>query len=440
MAPEREEAGLISGCIPFSHSTGRQLIRGLDNWKKINKEELLKPDARTSTRLTNFGYGSIMNGNVTVTSLTLLMGTEMPTNDSYAVLGGNESDNRTGPSPVQSSPEYLLAWVTVANVLVFITGVFGNTLVIIVVSRVREMKTATNFCLMNLSIADLLVLLICQPAALLEFFCYEKWMLGDFMCRLVSFLENFVTHASIMIILAVSLGRFFAVAHPLRTYSSGSKSKAMLIMVVIWIVVLAVTSPFLVMAHTTEEYHFIYQEYVSICITPINQNWKTVYMVIIFCCFFVVPMALLVFLYTFIIYKVVKDTMMSGDVKDSAKVQSNNSRKQLVSMLIGIIVLFFSCLLPFRIVALWQIFTPLEKVRSMGVEQYQNLMAFVRLLIYVNSAGNPIIYNIYSQKFRNSFRKALVCGSKNDLSNAMRRTTVTNYSYVKSDVSQVDYV
>nr|KAG5692274.1 hypothetical protein BaRGS_007182 [Batillaria attramentaria] len=75
--------------------------------------------------------------------------------------------------PVFTMPVYLLAWVTLANVLVFVTGVVGNTLVILVVTLVRDMKTATNLCLMNLSIADLLVLLICQPSALTEFYAEE---------------------------------------------------------------------------------------------------------------------------------------------------------------------------------------------------------------------------------------------------------------------------
>ncbi|CAG5122959.1 unnamed protein product, partial [Candidula unifasciata] len=72
-------------------------------------------------------------------------------------------------------------WVTIANILVFLVGVTGNLLVIIVVLCVREMKTATNLCLMNLSVADLLVLLICQSSALLEFFFNEIWLLGDAM-------------------------------------------------------------------------------------------------------------------------------------------------------------------------------------------------------------------------------------------------------------------
>ncbi|GFO23869.1 orexin receptor type 1, partial [Plakobranchus ocellatus] len=78
-------------------------------------------------------------------------------------------------------PEYILVWVIAANLLVFLIGILGNVLVILVVLCVREMKTATNLCLMNLSVADLLVLVVCQPSAMLEFILEEVWLLGDFM-------------------------------------------------------------------------------------------------------------------------------------------------------------------------------------------------------------------------------------------------------------------
>ncbi|XP_012937406.1 neuropeptide SIFamide receptor, partial [Aplysia californica] len=95
--------------------------------------------------------------------------------------GLNMSGNFTYPEPF-TTPMATLVWVTLANILVFVAGVLGNVLVIVVVLCVREMKTATNLCLMNLSVADLLVLLICQPSALLEFFCQEKWLIGEAMC------------------------------------------------------------------------------------------------------------------------------------------------------------------------------------------------------------------------------------------------------------------
>ncbi|KAJ8317068.1 hypothetical protein KUTeg_004972 [Tegillarca granosa] len=81
---------------------------------------------------------------------------------------------------------YIYVWVTFTNVVIFLAGIFGNLMVILVVLKVKEMKTHMNYLLLNLSFADLLVLLICQPSALLEFYAKERWYLGLVMCNQIS--------------------------------------------------------------------------------------------------------------------------------------------------------------------------------------------------------------------------------------------------------------
>jgi hypothetical protein len=125
---------------------------------------------------------------------------------------------------------------------------------------------------------------------------------------------------------------------------------------------------------------------------------------------------------------------------DSGKSQSHQSRKQLVLMLVGIIVLFFVCLLPFRTIALWETFSPNDGVMQVGAESYLNIIYSCRLLVYVNSAGNPIIYNIVSTKFRRAFLKVIklyCCGCRSQLTlsrrdtNRTQMTIIFNYNGVK---------
>ena len=42
-------------------------------------------------------------------------------------------------------------------------------------------------------------------------------------------------------------------------------------------------------------------------------------------------------------------------------------------------------------------------------ETYFNLLYFCRLMLYINSAINPILYNIMSSKFRDGFKRAFRC-------------------------------
>lgn len=54
-----------------------------------------------------------------------------------------------------------------AYLIVFILGVFGNTLVIVAITVFPKMRTVTNMFILNLAVADLLVIIFCLPATLL---------------------------------------------------------------------------------------------------------------------------------------------------------------------------------------------------------------------------------------------------------------------------------
>ena len=72
--------------------------------------------------------------------------------------------------------------------------------------------------------------------------------------------------------------------------------------------------------------------------------------------------------------------------------------RQVVAMLGAVVVSFFVCLLPFRLLTLISI----EDVK-MSPDAYFILVNFCRVMVYLNSAINPILYNLMSSKFRGGF-------------------------------------
>ncbi|KAH9418162.1 hypothetical protein DERP_010715 [Dermatophagoides pteronyssinus] len=73
---------------------------------------------------------------------------------------------------------------TTTTMLPYSLRILGNLLVPLVVCRQREQlsNNSTNIFLINLSIADLLVLVVCTPTVLIELHSNpEIWMLGEFM-------------------------------------------------------------------------------------------------------------------------------------------------------------------------------------------------------------------------------------------------------------------
>lgn len=108
------------------------------------------------------------------------------TTDNTSVM---QKINISEPDHIQENfthaPLYLFVCVSIFNILEFIIGTFGNSMVILVVCKVRAMRNPTNYFLFSLSVADLFVLLICQPTAMMEFYAMDRWYIGGFMCKYI---------------------------------------------------------------------------------------------------------------------------------------------------------------------------------------------------------------------------------------------------------------
>lgn len=78
-------------------------------------------------------------------------------------------------------------------------------------------------------------------------------------------------------------------------------------------------------------------------------------------------------------------------------------------MLTTVVVFFFACMMPFKIFILWIITLDDEVFNVISMETYYLLLYFCRVMFYINSAINPILYNIMSSRFREGFRKVFHC-------------------------------
>lgn len=66
----------------------------------------------------------------------------------------------------------------IAYVIVFLVGLVGNSFVIAVVLRMRNMRTVTNYFIVNLAIADILVIVFCLPATLMSNIFVRKYLIS----------------------------------------------------------------------------------------------------------------------------------------------------------------------------------------------------------------------------------------------------------------------
>ncbi len=135
--------------------------------------------------------------------------------------------------------------------------------------------------------------------------------------------------------------------------------------------------------------------------------WQKIYIMWMTSLFFFMPFVVLIVLYTTIARKLFKDTHVVNSKNDRISYANLRARKQVVLMLAAVILLFFLCLLPMKTLRVWSLFVSKVDLAKLGFEGYLNVLYFSRVMLYVNSALNPICYSLLSTKFRGSFRRAL---------------------------------
>ncbi|XP_022912512.1 QRFP-like peptide receptor isoform X2 [Onthophagus taurus] len=301
-------------------------------------------------------------------------------------------------------PSYIRITSMVFCIVIMCLGVIGNVMVPIVIFKTKDMRNSTNIFLVNLSVADLMVLLVCTPTVLVEVNSPpETWVLGEEMCKAVPFVELTVAHASVLTILAISFERYYAICKPLEAGYICTKTRASLICLLAWVIAAVFTSPILAITTYTSG-----NSSPPDCRTLAKEVWPQAYFLSSIVIFFIVPLLILLVLY-FIIAKTLITNAATLVLNKHIDSYSNRARKQVIMMLGTVVLSFFVCLIPFRVFTLWIIVVPEEKFYQLGVEKYFNILYFCRIMLYLNSAVNPILYNLMSSKFRTGF---LICSSK----------------------------
>ncbi|XP_029055578.1 growth hormone secretagogue receptor type 1 isoform X2 [Osmia bicornis bicornis] len=313
-----------------------------------------------------------------------------------------ESENST--KGLYMLPAYIRTTSMVVCIIVMALGIVGNLMVPLVVFRGKDMRNSTNIFLVNLSVADLCVLLICTPTVLVEVNSGPQvWPLGEHMCKAVPFVELTVAHASVLTILAISFERYYAICEPLRAGYVCTKARATFLCLLAWVAAALCTSPILLMVSYEVEKNTD-GTYISTCSIVANSDWSSGFIVTTILVFFVIPLLILVILYTVIArHLMTNPTISRGSSNNLLKY-----RKQVMLMLGTVVLCFFLCLLPFRAFTLWILIVPPKMITDLGIEGYFTLLYFCRVMLYLNSAINPILYNLMSTKFREGFLR--LCG------------------------------
>ena len=111
--------------------------------------------------------------------------------------------------------------------IVFFIGTFGNGLVLISIVRSVRLRTVTNTYLLNIAIADFL-LLLSIPFLIMTIFA-NGWIFGNILCKMYFNFIHINQYVGSLLLAALSFDRYLAVCHPVRAIQFRTRTNCALI-------------------------------------------------------------------------------------------------------------------------------------------------------------------------------------------------------------------
>ncbi|CAL8090598.1 unnamed protein product [Calicophoron daubneyi] len=342
--------------------------------------------------------------------------------DDNSTIAFNQTDVAIIPYVYFSVPYKVLG--TISLVIILSVGFIGNALVLPVIIFSPGMHTPTNCYLASLSASDLLVLLSTTTLMLKELYSpYGLWDLGTLTCRLSVCVQYLTVAVSALCICAFSVERWVGICFPIKAHYMCTVSRALRIIAGIWVFATLYNIPWMFIA-TTQVRQSTKGPFEVCTFKYKRSSYKTVY-ILDFILYYAIPLFITSILYAHISWNLFRISSKNNALPQAAgpvEYNSNTimsplsqqqiqmfrarnrtrSRKQVVKLLMAVVLLFASCWLPYRFVVVFN---------SFSEQGYHDLWfrMFARLMAFLNSAANPLVYNIMSRKFRRAFRRLLRC-------------------------------
>ncbi|KAH0622000.1 hypothetical protein JD844_023872 [Phrynosoma platyrhinos] len=307
------------------------------------------------------------------------------------------------------------------------------------------MRTVTNYFIVNLSLADVLVTITCLPATLVVDIT-ETWFLGDGLCKGIPYLQTVSVSVSVLTLSCIALDRWYAICHPLMFKSTAKRARNSII--IIWIVSCIIMIPQAIVMECSSAFPALANK--TILFTVCDEHWgAAVYPKLYHTCFFLVtymtPLCLMGLAYLQIFQKLwcqqassfalisiyipgtstvvqkkwkplqsgaqTQGLRTSANLRISAvtaEIKQIQTRRKTARMLMVVLLVFALCYLPISILnILKRVFGMFNNASDR--ESVYAWFTFSHWLVYANSAANPIIYNFLSGKFREEFKAAFSC-------------------------------
>ncbi|KAG8521489.1 C-C chemokine receptor type 4 [Galemys pyrenaicus] len=266
-------------------------------------------------------------------------------------------------------------------ILVFLFGLLGNSIVVLVLFKYKRLKSMTDVYLLNLAISDLLFVF---SLPFWGYYAADQWIFGLGLCKIISWVYLVGFYSGIFFIMLMSIDRYLAIVHAVFSLRARTLTYGVITSLVTWSVAAFVSLPGLLFSTCHTEHNHTY------CRTKYSHNstrWKVLSSLEINILGMVIPLGVMLFCYSNIIR--------------TLQHCKNEKKNKAVKMIFAVVVLFLGFWTPYNIVLFLETLVQLGVLQDCTFERHLDYaIQATETLAFVHCCLNPVIYFFLGQKFR----------------------------------------
>ncbi|XP_072518385.1 pyroglutamylated RF-amide peptide receptor [Salminus brasiliensis] len=297
-------------------------------------------------------------------------------------------------------PGALLPVFGLLYVLIFCLAVVGNGAVLVLLCRKKALQSPSTFFICSLALSDLLIAIVCVPASLLQHF-FTNWLAGDFLCKLVPFLQVTAIATSILTMTCIAVERFQGILYPLHVRNSYVLHSSIRMLVAVWLIALAIAAPMWFVQKVEVKYDFLFDVHHTCCLEVwSNPQQRRSYTACLSVLVFLAPMVTMAVLYGKImrelwgkhrVHEAMFHTLPGSEINKITR-----RKRRAVRMMATVVLLFAACWAPFHLVSLLLDYGKLD----LDLDSEFLLVSLVQILGFSNSVCNPLVYATLNTNFK----------------------------------------
>ena len=331
----------------------------------------------------------------------------------------NHTNDSNGTTALKVFPSIPLPEFSGISMAIFaVIGVIANGLVLLVlIISQRKQFSTYRYLISHLAFADFLCSIMHIVYVPVELKSHD-WLYTDFACKIVYPSITFFEILAIGTIIIISLERYKGVILPHS--AAWKKYNIWLALGVVWILGLLLIVPNVVYIKVTTYKNLHYcNEYWG------DSRWQQVYGISFFLIAFFLPAVSIAIMHIHIMCRLHGRNLKPSNQSN----HRNRNDSRIVRVLTGIILAFFICTSPNKILYLvWDIWPKLEKDPKSRTRFY--LRTF-QVLYFARVAVDPLLYCFFDTRFKQDFQNTKrtmrgISVSESDQSRTRTRTISTN--------------